>query len=119
MPHHSRNGSSSRSKSPPWDDSDSVNHKPSNSLLPLSTSNGSLGGSSSSSKRQAGRVWQIWDTPWGQKLFVGLIIFFYFGLGGGMVFHEHVLLWTGVYKYVVLQDPWSRETARNKAELFR
>ncbi|KAK6526098.1 hypothetical protein TWF281_011136 [Arthrobotrys megalospora] len=96
MPHHSRNGSSSRSKSPPWDDADSPTHKPSNSLLPLSTSNGSLGGSS---KRQAGRVWQIWDTPAGQKIFVGLIIFFYFGIGGGMVFQEHVLLWTGVYKF--------------------
>ncbi|EPS39750.1 hypothetical protein H072_6456 [Dactylellina haptotyla CBS 200.50] len=97
MPHHSRGGSSSRSKSPPWDNDDSLAVKPSNSLLPLSTSNGSLGGSSS--KRQSARAWQIWDTPWGTKLFVGLIIFFYMGTGGGMVSQEHILFWTGVYKF--------------------
>ncbi|KAF3903289.1 hypothetical protein ABW20_dc0110372 [Dactylellina cionopaga] len=85
-----------RPKSPPWNDSNSASHTPSNSLLPLSIANGQPGGTS---RRQSARQWQIWDTTWGGKLFVGLVIFFYMGFGGGMISHEHVLLWTGVYKF--------------------
>ncbi|EWC46408.1 hypothetical protein DRE_04351 [Drechslerella stenobrocha 248] len=91
MPHHSRAGSSSRPKSPPWDDPDSPSLKASNSLLPLSTLSNSAAVASNSGRRH-------WDTPMGWEMFFGVIAL-YMITGAGMVSQEHILFWTGVYKF--------------------
>ncbi|KAJ6256201.1 hypothetical protein Dda_9036 [Drechslerella dactyloides] len=94
---HARAGSSTRSKSPPWESNSDASSKPSASLLPLSTA--SNGQPLSNSGKRSTRPWSIWDTAIGGKMFIGIIIFFYMGTGGGMVSHEHILFWTGVYKF--------------------